>query len=166
MHELPDPAAGDVTTLTFPTAVQLCTQIDSPPPASNCHAAVLANDSNEVTLRVALQGLFTIEHAAGWALGFNSAVSAPSVLLMSVIDHDPIDVDALELWDFDRMRRMLGHFGVELRDWLLSDGWTIRSMAYTVDPQTAWLSDALAVRTEQLHQTDPGLVVVDDCDCT
>lgn len=151
------------TQLTFPTAVRLCSQIDDPPPTENCHAAILVSEYNTVMLKAALQGAFTIEHATGWALGFNSAVPAAAVLLMSVVDHDPAQVDALELWDFDRMRHMLGCFDVELRDWLISDGWTIRSMAYTTEPRFAWLSDTLAVRTEQLRQPDPGVVVVDEC---
>lgn len=52
---------------------------------------------------------------------------------------------------FRLARRRLATHGIDLLDWVHSDGELVRSMSYAADPARAWLSDDEAVRGEALH---------------
>lgn len=60
------------------------------------------------------------------------------VVLLSGVTGDvsgPVEDDIVE---FARMRSSFAQHGVEMLDWILFDGDTYRSMAFTVDPEDAW----------------------------
>lgn len=158
MHAVSDHTDPNPYALTFARAVELCALVGDDMPYEACHAVVLADADNEIIEQTLLEGSFTLDHAAGWALGFHHACSAPSVVLMSVVERCVECIDPISFWDYERLVGTFRSGGVELRDWLLDDGYVIRSMAYTARPESAWLTDPLVVRTRRLELADPGLV--------
>ncbi len=57
----------------------------------------------------------------------------------------------VDLAKFRMARRRLAHDGIDLLDWMHTDGELVRSMAYAADPARAWTSDDDETRTEALH---------------
>jgi hypothetical protein len=77
--------------------------------------------------------------AAGLFVSRATDVVRRALLLSAGVD----DVLLVEEADLERWRRYLAEFaaaGVELVDWLASDGVNIRSFAITADAESAWVS--------------------------
>lgn len=163
MYAVPDPERPDIVEhLDLPSAITLCTQVGDGAPPGRCHAVVVAERDGTVGHRLVLEGVFTVDHAVGWAAGLHQSEGWPVALLISVVDHRVDEPDLLDQFGFERNRRLLASLGIELRDWLLDDGDDIRSMAFTVDPETAWPDAAPFVRHRRGRLPDPGLMTEDD----
>ncbi len=61
------------------------------------------------------------------------------------------DLVERDLGLFRLARRKLAAEGLDLLDWLHTDGELVRSMAYATDPSRAWTSDDDQIRRETMH---------------
>ena len=159
MEAVPYPHDEYVQSLSLPMVAALCSPLACAIAPRQRHGLILADDDGAIVEQILLEGVFSVDHAVGWALGMNHVEDWPTVVFVSVVEHRVGHVDALDIWEFERMRYLLGTFDMELRDWLLADGLNVRSMAYTALPEAAWLSDPLEVRTAQLRRADPGVIL-------
>jgi len=149
--------------LSFPSAVELCQQVERYAPLrGDCHGAVLADTDFSITERVVFEGdIVGLDHVLGWMSGYNQAYLCPQSLLISMVS-DPVDNPCPFLMlDFVRHRGLLAVAGLDLCDWMIHDGFSMRSMAFTVDASQAWPEDPICNRSRQLGRTDPGLVLHD-----
>ncbi len=160
MNTTPNPLHTHAERLTFGAATQMCAEVGECVLSGHAHALVTADEDGDITDKVVLE-LFSIDHAVGWAMGFRRAEEelAESAVLISVVTRAVEDADHLDRFDFDCLRSTLGSTGMELHDWILTDGLYTRSLAYSFFPNSAWLNDPLELRTQQLGQLDPGLIL-------
>lgn len=164
MHAMPDPIHKatphqGAETLTFDAAVRMCTEVNQCLVSGYAQALVIADKAGNVTDRVILE-LFSVDHATGWAMGFGRADPhlVHSVVLISITSSEAQPPDDLDLFEFETLRATLHSTGLELRDWLVTNGTCTRSLAYSFCPDSAWLDDPPAARSRRLEQSNPGLV--------
>lgn len=60
------------------------------------------------------------------------------IVLVSAVSGDVREPREDDIAYFGRAVRVFGEHGVDIVDWILHDGDTYRSMAFTVDPDGAW----------------------------
>jgi hypothetical protein len=120
----------------------------------------LADANFSISERVVFEGdIVGLDHVLGWMSGFNQARPSPQALLISMVS-DPVDNPCpFIMLDFVRYRGLLAVSGLDLCDWLIHDGFTMRSMAFTVDADQAWPDDPMSHRLRQLRRGDPGLIL-------
>jgi hypothetical protein len=133
----PSPTLHRLDTFDQAVRLALCLADDF----DRCHVAALVGLNGIVRDGVVLSdAAHSIDHAVGYAMALTTTMSRGDHLtLISVIDDDPDDAlgvraDLHSAWE----RTQIALQPSRCRDWLITDGLVVRSMAVTTSSDSGW----------------------------
>ena len=153
----PDPNLHEPPFATIDDAVALALELGAMLP--HAHLAALSDERDLLVEATAFTHPgHTIDQAFGWAqaIAYLVAVPRPSITLVSVVDGDVTEVREDDLATFRRLRATTRPW-LSIRDWLITDGLDVRSMAFTENPTEAWGGAGAQGRPFAIDDPDPGL---------
>lgn len=132
--------AGSHSLQTFADCLELALHLAHD--FDHAHVAALTDGAGEVLDGTILSdAAHTIDHAAGFALCLALACAAPDhqLTFFSVRAHAASPLRPADRACWRRLRDVFDHV-VDVRDWIVTDGIAIRSMAVSTGDTTAWVS--------------------------